>query len=92
MLCRFWSLKEAYVKALGSGLTDDLNKVEFCHTSWINISAKVAGKEMTEWRFWLFELEKRHCVSYLYINFSTIYVSSLINICFDIPINDIFIL
>ncbi|KAI9118743.1 hypothetical protein K1719_010188 [Acacia pycnantha] len=60
---RYWSLKEAYVKALGSGLTDDLSKVEFCHTNWINISAKVDGNDMTEWRFWLFELGKRHCLS-----------------------------
>ncbi|KAF7811527.1 L-aminoadipate-semialdehyde dehydrogenase-phosphopantetheinyl transferase [Senna tora] len=60
---RYWSLKEAYVKALGSGLTDDLNKVEFCHNSWIDILAKVDGKVLTEWRFWLVELGERHCVS-----------------------------
>ncbi|XP_054787698.1 uncharacterized protein LOC129293650 isoform X2 [Prosopis cineraria] len=60
---RYWSLKEAYVKALGGGLTDDLNKVEFCHTSWTTISAKMDGKDMIEWRFWLFELGKRHCLS-----------------------------
>ncbi|RDX80874.1 L-aminoadipate-semialdehyde dehydrogenase-phosphopantetheinyl transferase [Mucuna pruriens] len=61
--CRYWSLKEAYVKAIGSGLTEGLNKVEFSHTRWTNISAKVDGKVMTEWRFWLFELGDRHCVS-----------------------------
>ncbi|XP_027364373.1 L-aminoadipate-semialdehyde dehydrogenase-phosphopantetheinyl transferase-like [Abrus precatorius] len=60
---RYWSLKEAYVKAIGSGLTEGLNKVEFSHTSWTNISAKMDGKVMTEWRFWLFELGDRHCVS-----------------------------
>ncbi|XP_068493924.1 phosphopantetheinyl transferase-like isoform X2 [Phaseolus vulgaris] len=60
---RYWSLKEAYVKAIGSGLTEGLNKVEFSHTRWTNISAKVNGKVMTQWRFWLFELEDRHCVS-----------------------------
>ncbi|KAG4945999.1 hypothetical protein AAZX31_15G112000 [Glycine max] len=60
---RYWSLKEAYVKAIGSGLTEGLNKVEFSHTRWTNISAKVDGKTMTEWRFWLFELGDRHCVS-----------------------------
>ncbi|KAI4347873.1 hypothetical protein L6164_008650 [Bauhinia variegata] len=60
---RYWSLKEAYVKAIGSGLTDDLNKVEFDHTNWTNISARVDGKALTEWRFWLFELGKRHCIS-----------------------------
>lgn len=61
---RYWSLKEAYVKAIGSGLTEGLNKVEFSHTRWTNISAKVDGKTMTEWRFWLFELGDRHCVGY----------------------------
>lgn len=60
---RYWSLKEAYVKAIGSGLTEELNKVEFSHTRWTNISVKVDGKVMTEWRFWLFELGDRHCVS-----------------------------
>ncbi|XP_020202696.1 L-aminoadipate-semialdehyde dehydrogenase-phosphopantetheinyl transferase isoform X2 [Cajanus cajan] len=60
---RYWSLKEAYVKAIGSGLTEGLNKVEFSHTRWTNISVKVDGKVMTEWRFWQFELDDRHCVS-----------------------------
>ncbi|CAJ1967798.1 unnamed protein product [Sphenostylis stenocarpa] len=60
---RYWSLKEAYVKAIGSGLTEGLNKVEFSHTGWSNISAKVDGKVMTQWRFWLSELGGRHCVS-----------------------------
>ncbi|XP_057434076.1 uncharacterized protein LOC130726787 [Lotus japonicus] len=60
---RYWSLKEAYVKAVGSGLTEELNKVEFSHTNWTNISAKMDGKVMTEWRFWLFELGERHCIS-----------------------------
>ncbi|XP_027934592.1 L-aminoadipate-semialdehyde dehydrogenase-phosphopantetheinyl transferase-like isoform X2 [Vigna unguiculata] len=60
---RYWSLKEAYVKAIGSGLTEGLNEVEFSHTSWTNISAKVNGKVMTQWRFWMFELGDRHCVS-----------------------------
>ena len=66
-LCRYWCLKEAYVKALGSGLTDELNKVEFYHSSGNNISAHMDGKVMTEWRFWLFELGDRHCVSSLSI-------------------------
>jgi len=65
LLCRYWSLKEAYVKAIGSGLTEGLNEVEFSHTSWTNISAKVNGKVMTQWRFWMFELGDRHCVSSL---------------------------
>ena len=63
LLCRYWSLKEAYVKAIGSGLTEELNKVEFTHMCWTDIMAKVDGNAMTEWRFWLFELGERHCVS-----------------------------
>ncbi|KAJ7974890.1 L-aminoadipate-semialdehyde dehydrogenase-phosphopantetheinyl transferase [Quillaja saponaria] len=60
---RYWSLKEAYVKAIGSGLTYELSRVEFHHNRWTNISAKCNGKVMKDWSFWLFELGKRHCVS-----------------------------
>jgi len=65
LLCRYWSLKEAYVKAMGSGLIEGLNKVEFSHTNWSNISATMDGKFMALWRFWLIELGERHCVSSL---------------------------
>ncbi|KAF3437751.1 hypothetical protein FNV43_RR20507 [Rhamnella rubrinervis] len=60
---RYWCLKEAYVKARGSGLTYGLDKVEFHHHSWTNISVKIDGKAMPEWRFWLSELGKGHLVS-----------------------------
>ncbi|KAI5396916.1 uncharacterized protein LOC127097933 isoform X3 [Lathyrus oleraceus] len=60
---RYWSLKEAYVKAMGSGLIEGLNKVEFSHTNWTNISATMDGKLMDLWRFWLIELGERHCVA-----------------------------
>ncbi|KAK3228499.1 hypothetical protein Dsin_000380 [Dipteronia sinensis] len=60
---RYWCLKEAYVKAMGSGLSYGLDKVEFHHTGWTDISVKIDGEAMIEWRFWLFELEKRHWVS-----------------------------
>ncbi|GAV58383.1 ACPS domain-containing protein [Cephalotus follicularis] len=60
---RYWSLKEAYVKAIGSGLAFGLDKVEFHHTNWTNIYVQIDGVTMTEWRFWLFELGKRHWVS-----------------------------
>lgn len=63
--CRYWSLKEAYVKAIGSGITHGLDKVEFHHRSWVNISIKTAGRVMPEWRFWLSELGKGHLVSNL---------------------------
>ncbi|XP_031282768.1 L-aminoadipate-semialdehyde dehydrogenase-phosphopantetheinyl transferase-like [Pistacia vera] len=60
---RYWCLKEAYVKAIGSGVAYRLDKVEFHHTDWTNISVKIDGEAMTEWRFWLFELGRRHWVS-----------------------------
>lgn len=60
---RYWSLKEAYVKAMGSGLIEGLNKVEFSHTNWTNISATMDGKVMALWRFWLIELGERHCAA-----------------------------
>ncbi|XP_045809091.1 L-aminoadipate-semialdehyde dehydrogenase-phosphopantetheinyl transferase-like [Trifolium pratense] len=60
---KYWSLKEAYVKAMGSGLIEGLNKVEFSHTNWTNISATMDGEVMALWRFWLIELGERHCVA-----------------------------
>ncbi|XP_007037095.2 PREDICTED: L-aminoadipate-semialdehyde dehydrogenase-phosphopantetheinyl transferase [Theobroma cacao] len=60
---RYWCLKEAYVKATGSGLAYGLHKVEFYHTSWTDISVKVDGVRNAQWRFWLSELGKGHYVS-----------------------------
>ncbi|KAL5568605.1 hypothetical protein UlMin_025180 [Ulmus minor] len=60
---RYWCVKEAYVKAIGSGIACSLDKVEFHHSSWTDISVKVAGKAMPEWKFWLLELGKGHLVS-----------------------------
>ncbi|OMO69405.1 4'-phosphopantetheinyl transferase superfamily, partial [Corchorus capsularis] len=62
---RFWCLKEAFVKAIGSGLAIacGLHKVEFHHTSCTNIFVKVDGVKDANWRFWLSELGKRHLVS-----------------------------
>ncbi|KAF3950079.1 hypothetical protein CMV_024122 [Castanea mollissima] len=60
---RYWCLKEAYVKAIGSGLAYGLDKVEFLHTRWTNISVKINGEDTREWRFWLFELGKGHWAS-----------------------------
>ncbi|XP_073020541.1 uncharacterized protein [Primulina eburnea] len=59
-ISRYWCLKEAYVKALGSGVGYKLDDVEFHHTGWKNISAKVAGKELKDWKFWLLELDQHH--------------------------------
>ncbi|KAK9283312.1 hypothetical protein L1049_011550 [Liquidambar formosana] len=60
---RYWCLKEAFVKAMGTGVAYRLDKVEFHHTRWTNIFVKIDGEDMREWRFWLFELGKRHWVS-----------------------------
>uniref|UniRef100_A0A7C9D8L9 holo-[acyl-carrier-protein] synthase n=1 Tax=Opuntia streptacantha TaxID=393608 RepID=A0A7C9D8L9_OPUST len=62
-LYRYWSLKEAFVKAIGSGLGYSLDALEFHHHNWTNISLKIHGKEVRHWRFWHFVLRKRHYVS-----------------------------
>lgn len=60
---RYWSLKEAYVKAIGSGMSYGLEQVEFLHNGWNDILVKVEGKILKDWRFWISELENRHCVA-----------------------------
>ncbi|CAL1401519.1 unnamed protein product [Linum trigynum] len=60
---RYWSLKEAYVKAIGSGLSNGIDRVEFRHNNWMNISVLIDGKRCKEWSFWLHELPKRHWLS-----------------------------
>ncbi|KAL1542283.1 L-aminoadipate-semialdehyde dehydrogenase-phosphopantetheinyl transferase-like [Salvia divinorum] len=60
---RYWCLKEAFVKAVGSGVGHRLDDVEFHHTSWENISVKVCGKELKDWRFWLLDLSNNHSVA-----------------------------
>ncbi|XP_019701731.1 uncharacterized protein [Elaeis guineensis] len=61
--CRYWCLKEAYVKATGAGLGFGLHRLEFHHTNWTNISVCIDGVESREWRFCLFELDKKHWAS-----------------------------
>ncbi|KAL7148113.1 hypothetical protein ABFS83_06G156200 [Erythranthe nasuta] len=60
---RYWCLKEAFVKAVGSGVGYKLDDVEFRHTNWDNISVKVAGQELKDWKFWLMELGNNHSIS-----------------------------
>ncbi|KAH6829652.1 hypothetical protein C2S53_011431 [Perilla frutescens var. hirtella] len=60
---RYWCLKEAFVKAIGSGVGHKLDDVEFHHINWDNIFVKLAGKELKDWKFWLLELEDNHSVS-----------------------------
>ncbi|KNA22646.1 hypothetical protein SOVF_032540 isoform C [Spinacia oleracea] len=62
-LYRYWSLKESFVKAIGSGLRYKLDALEFNHVSWTNISVKLLGEELRQWKFWHFELRKRYYVS-----------------------------
>lgn len=60
---RYWSLKEAYVKAIGCGMASGVEQVEFCHIGWNEILAKVGGEILKEWRFWISELGNGHCVA-----------------------------
>ncbi|KAJ0965001.1 hypothetical protein J5N97_026139 [Dioscorea zingiberensis] len=55
---RYWSLKEAFVKALGAGLGYGLHRLEFHHNNWTNISVHIDGVKSTEWRFWLFKFDE----------------------------------
>ncbi|KAK1294979.1 hypothetical protein QJS10_CPA16g01199 [Acorus calamus] len=57
---KYWCLKEAYIKAIGVGLGYRLDRLEFRHIGWANISVCIDGEESMEWRFWLLELEKKH--------------------------------
>ncbi|KAL6580832.1 hypothetical protein OROMI_006755 [Orobanche minor] len=61
--CRYWCLKEAFVKAIGTGVGYELADVEFHHQSWNNISVKVVGKELKDWKFWLLQLGENHSVA-----------------------------
>ncbi|KMS95447.1 hypothetical protein BVRB_008120 [Beta vulgaris subsp. vulgaris] len=62
-LYRYWSLKEAFVKAIGSGLSYRLDALEFNHVNWTNIYVKLHDEELRHWKFWHLELKKRHYVS-----------------------------
>ncbi|CAA0829268.1 Unknown protein [Striga hermonthica] len=57
---KYWCLKEAFVKAIGSGVGYKLDSVEFHHENWDNISVKIGGKELQDWKFWLLELGPNH--------------------------------
>ncbi|GLH10251.1 Neurexin-4, partial [Gryllus bimaculatus] len=71
MFCRHWCLKESYVKAIGSGITVDLQKISFrIHTRMLSANAVVAdtklfvdGNEKSEWHFEEMLLDSEHCVS-----------------------------
>ncbi|XP_071707801.1 uncharacterized protein [Rutidosis leptorrhynchoides] len=59
---RYWCLKEAFVKALGTGVGYKLSHVEFHHKDWTDIYVKVDGDVLKDWKFWLFELHRKHRV------------------------------
>lgn len=56
-------MKEAFVKALGTGVGYKLDHVEFYHKDWTDIYVKVDGDVLKDWNFWLFELEGKHRVA-----------------------------
>ncbi|XP_076902160.1 uncharacterized protein LOC143556805 [Bidens hawaiensis] len=60
---RYWCLKEAFVKALGTGVGYKLDNVEFIHKDWTDIYVKVDGVALNDWNFWLFELQGRHRIA-----------------------------
>ncbi|KAK1421193.1 hypothetical protein QVD17_23356 [Tagetes erecta] len=60
---RYWCLKEAFVKALGTGVGYKLDHVEFHHKDWTNIYVKVDGDVLNDWSFWLSELQGRHRIA-----------------------------
>uniref|UniRef100_A0A822ZIG6 holo-[acyl-carrier-protein] synthase n=1 Tax=Nelumbo nucifera TaxID=4432 RepID=A0A822ZIG6_NELNU len=60
---RYWCLKEAFVKAIGAGMGYGLDKLEFHHNNWTNISIHVDGDELKQWRFSVSELGEKHWVS-----------------------------
>ncbi|XP_057979004.1 uncharacterized protein LOC131165337 isoform X1 [Malania oleifera] len=59
---RYWCLKEAFVKAIGTGMWYRLDKIEFHHNRWSDIFVKIDGRELEDWKFWLSELGKGHWV------------------------------
>ncbi|KAG8089156.1 hypothetical protein GUJ93_ZPchr0011g27894 [Zizania palustris] len=61
--CRYWCLKEAFVKAIGAGVGFGLQRLEFHHVNWTNISLCIDGEEARKWRFWLFKLDAMHLAS-----------------------------
>ncbi|KAK9467152.1 hypothetical protein V1512DRAFT_262074 [Lipomyces arxii] len=64
-LFSFWALKEAYIKATGSGLVTNLKAIEFSSVEDVNLDFKpytnkivcIRSSELLDWRFELFALE-----------------------------------
>nr|CAB3459281.1 unnamed protein product [Digitaria exilis] len=60
---RYWCLKEAFIKAIGAGVGFGLQRIEFHHEHWTNISIHIDGRVSNKWRFWLFKLDEMHLAS-----------------------------
>ncbi|KAL5732180.1 hypothetical protein ACHQM5_004828 [Ranunculus cassubicifolius] len=43
IFCRYWCLKEAFIKAIGSGLGFTLRRLEFKHSDWKNVVVFIDG-------------------------------------------------
>uniref|UniRef100_G2XM46 holo-[acyl-carrier-protein] synthase n=1 Tax=Oryza brachyantha TaxID=4533 RepID=G2XM46_ORYBR len=59
----YWCLKEAFVKATGAGVGFGLQRLEFHHTNWTDISLSIDGEEARKWRFWLFKIDEMYMAS-----------------------------
>lgn len=62
--CRYWCVKESFVKAIGTGVGYKLDGIEFHQRDWTNIRVKINGKEMKDWKFWLLSIGKNYAVRY----------------------------
>lgn len=69
MFCRYWALKESYVKALGVGILIDLRNIEFRTSSRLRENELVTDTSLyinSVTQNWLFEeslLDSGHCVA-----------------------------
>ena len=71
MFCRHWCLKESYVKAIGTGITVDLQRISFrVNTLHLEIGQVVTdtelyvnGVHMKDWNFEESLIDKEHCVA-----------------------------
>ncbi|KAG0466629.1 hypothetical protein HPP92_018209 [Vanilla planifolia] len=59
----YWSLKEAFIKAIGAGLGYGLQRLDFHHVNWAEISVYIDGVESKDWRFWHFQIDQKHWAS-----------------------------
>jgi 4'-phosphopantetheinyl transferase len=71
MFCRHWCLKESYVKATGTGIVVDLQRISFrVNTSVLRMGVVVTdtelyvnGNHLEDWSFEESLLDENHCVA-----------------------------